>query len=100
MTARRSSADLAGVQTFKYKQSSLIGLSGRSRKIMSEKTGNCMQRDPNSLAFRTPFQGRTGCGAFQRNSPMGGAAKGIPRNARTPGEAAFTPSTIPLDVFT
>src|SRR3989442_1769376 len=77
-----------------------MGLSARSRKIMSEKTGACMQRGPNPPAFRTPFQGLTGCGAFQRNSPMGGAAKGIPRKARTAGEAALTPSTIPLVVFT
>src|SRR5215472_8231214 len=60
MTAKRSPADFAGVQTFKYKQSSLIGLAARSRKIMSEKTGACIQRGPNSVAFTMPFEGLTG----------------------------------------
>src|SRR5262249_40082497 len=92
--------DFAGVHTFKYRQSSLIGLSARSRKIMSEKIGACMQRVPNSVALRTPLQFFTGCGAFQRNSPTGGAANGIPRKTRTPGVPAVAPSTTPFSVRT
>src|SRR5215467_10392836 len=59
-----------------------------------------MQRGPNSAALRTPFHGATGFGAFHRKAPTGGAANGIPRKTRTPGEAVATPSTTPLSVFT
>src|SRR5262245_41794874 len=59
-----------------------------------------MQREPNSAALRTPFHGSTGCGAFHRKAPTGGAANGIPRKTRTPGDVAATPSTTPLSVFT
>src|SRR5215467_13899109 len=62
--------------------------------------GACTQRGPNSVALRTPLHGFTGCGAFHRNGPTGGAANGIPRKTRTPGDAAAAPSTTPLSVFT
>ena len=39
----------------------------------------CMHRAPNWSALRTPFQFLTGCGGFQRRSPTGGAANGMPR---------------------
>jgi len=42
-----------------------------------------MQRAPNSPALRTSAHALTGCGAFQRKSPTGGAANGTPRNIRT-----------------
>jgi hypothetical protein len=44
-----------------------------------------------------PFQGVTGCGGRQRNSPTGGAAKGIPLKLETP--SPVTPRTIPEAVF-
>jgi hypothetical protein len=40
----------------------------------------CIGLAENSWHFRTPVQFFTGCGAFQRKSPTGGAAKGIPLN--------------------
>src|ERR1017187_336779 len=58
----------------------------------------CMQRGPNFTALRTPFQAGTGWGAFQRNGPTGGAAKGMPLNAVTPLLAA--PFTRPVSTFT
>src|ERR1019366_8282778 len=57
-----------------------------------------MQRGPNFTALRTPFQAGTGWGAFQRNGPTGGAAKGMPLNAVTPLLAA--PFTRPVSTFT
>jgi len=33
---------------------------------------------PNSRHCLIPFHGRGGCGAFQRRSPTGAAANGIP----------------------
>src|SRR5688572_16573564 len=45
-----------------------------------------MQTLPNLLASRTPSHLTTGCGGSQRSAPTGGAANGIPLNARTPGE--------------
>ena len=68
------------------------------RKFMSPKSARCMQRGPNCVAWRTPVQFLTGCGGFQRRSPTGGAANGMPLNARTPLSSA--PSTTPLAVLT
>src|SRR4051812_36235670 len=49
----------------------------------------CTQTGPNASALRTPFDGATGCGGFQRRGPTGGAPNGMPRNTRTPpGEFA------------
>ena len=50
---------------------------------MSEKSGCCMQRAPNSVALRMPDQRATGCGSRHRKSPTGGAAKGMPRKIRS-----------------
>src|SRR5258708_6538224 len=66
---------------------------------MSPKTGRCMQLALNSTAWRTPSQFLTGCGAFQRNSPTGGAVNGIPRKMRIP-EGLLTPSITPFAVLT
>src|SRR5664280_368879 len=38
----------------------------------------CIGLAENFSHFRTPVQFVTGCGAFQRNSPKGGCANGIP----------------------
>ena len=52
---------------------------------MSPNIARCMQRGPNLSAGRTPGQLWTGCGAFQRRSPTGGAANGIPLKTRRVG---------------
>ena len=62
---------------------------------MSSKIRPCMQCGPNSVALRTPSHGCTGCGAFQRSSPTGGAAKGMPRKTRTALFSEVVPSTRP-----
>lgn len=67
---------------------------------MSPKIDRCMARGPNLSAWRMPSQFWTGCGGFHRNSPTGGAAKGMPLNARTPGFDSTTPCTTPLAVLT
>ncbi len=56
-------------------------------------TGFCMQPAPKCVAWRTPAQGFTGWGAFQRRGPTGGAAKGMPLNIESPPETS--PATIP-----
>src|SRR5262245_41119182 len=43
------------------------------------------------------FQGACGAGGFQRRSPVGGAANGMPRNVRV--ESTSVPSTVPLSVL-
>ena len=49
----------------------------------------CTHTGPNASALRTPSQCATGCGAFQRSGPTGGAPNGMPLNTRTPsGEFA------------
>ena len=67
---------------------------------MSPKIRACMQRAPNSVAFRTPSHDAGGCGAFQRSSPTGGAANGMPLKTRTSDEATAAPSTAPDFVVT
>src|SRR5687767_3493743 len=81
----------AGRHTFTYKQSSAgVTPSGAA----SPGNGSCMQSAPYVAAERTPDHGFTGCGGFQRSSPTGAAANGIPLNATTP---AFTvPCTFPV----
>ena len=59
-----------------------------------------MQRGPNWSALRAPVQFFTGCGSFQRRSPTGGAANGIPLKLRTPDLAAAVVSIRPLAVLT
>ena len=59
-----------------------------------------MQTLPNLLASRTPFHFATGCGGCQRSAPTGGAANGIPLNARTPGEDIVLPPIWPEARFT
>src|SRR5690242_5952876 len=78
MTGSFSLADLAGVQTFRYRQSSLTGA------VLPWDRGGCMQASANASAFLTPDQGLTGAGDFQRRSPTGGAAKGTPLNIEMP----------------
>src|SRR6059058_4272816 len=56
-----------------------------------------MHSAPNASAFFTPFHAGGGCGAFQRSSPTGGAANGMPLKTRTPSTAVpaiSPPSTL------
>src|SRR6185295_20079767 len=87
MTGILSLADFAGVHTFRYRQSSLTGA------VFPCERGGCMQAFANASAFLTPDQGLTGAGAFQRRSPTGGAANGMPlKIERSP---SVTPLTSP-----
>src|SRR6266545_2840661 len=58
-----------------------------------------MQRVPQS-PLRTPVQGGTGCGAFHRSAPTGGAAKGTPLKRRTERSVPTVPSRIPPSTLT
>src|SRR5580704_4574049 len=49
------------------------------------------------LATRIPFQGWGGCGAFQRRSPTGGCAYGMPLYERT---LVPLPASNPESIFT
>src|SRR5580658_11374921 len=100
-TGRRSFADLAAVQTFKYRQSSLIVASGMRYSSVHIIKGTglfCIGLGPNCVHARTPSQGAAGCGARHRNTPTGGAAKGIPLKTRTP--PSTSPEINPLSIFT
>src|SRR5689334_711011 len=90
MTGNRSLAAFAGVQTFKYRQSSLTP-SGEPMNLSM--FGSCMQAGAYAVVFLTPLQATTACGFFQRSSPTGGAPNGIPLNDATP--FAAVPSTCP-----
>ena len=95
MTGSFAAGAFAGTHTFSVKQSSLPP---ESRKFMSPKTFPCMQCEPNSVALRPPSHFAGATGGFQRRSPTGGAAYGIPRNTRT--APSTLPSAIPEAVFT
>src|SRR5579864_3310474 len=89
MTGNFGPAFFAVVQIFNVRQSSLCGA------IFN--VGGCGHGAPNAAAFRIPPHGFGGCGGFQRSSPVGGAAYGIPLNART---SSPVPDTIPDSVLT
>ena len=60
-----------------------------------------MHDGPNALALNTPSHLAAGCGAFQRFSPSGGAANGMPLKMRTVGcTVPVTPSTAPVSTLT
>src|SRR5688572_9946232 len=84
MTGRFSPSEVAEVQMLRYRQSSLDSAAAPVPWAQgSAKAEVCL----------TPLQGMTGCGACQRRSPTGGAAKGIPLKAATPLSAM--PRTVP-----
>src|SRR6185503_19496917 len=60
--------------------------------------GACMQMGPNLLASRTPLQLAAGCGARQRRSPTGGAAKGIFLKTEMP--PSVVPANLPCRIVT
>lgn len=47
-----------------------------------------------------PVHWLTGCGGFQRNSPIGGAAYGTPRKATSLSEPKYVPSSTPVSNVT
>src|SRR5260370_525687 len=100
---RRAAAGPAEVQALKYRPSSLIF--GESARSTATFTGTrlgarcCMQTLPNPAASRIPDHGSGGCGSRQRSGPTGGAAKGMPLNARTP-DFNVTPEINPLLILT
>src|SRR6185295_9097450 len=55
---------------------------------------SCMQLGAKSVACLTPCHATAGCGFFQRRSPVGGAANGIPLNDAMP-LFVFAPSAAP-----
>src|SRR5271166_277874 len=55
-----------------------------------------MHTGENSVAAFTPVHGAGGAGGFQRMSPTGGAAYGIPLYTRTPVILPSAPETSPL----
>src|SRR6266478_1731101 len=67
---------------------------------MSPKTSVCIQAEPNLSAARPPDHGLTGCGDFQRRSPRGGAAKGMPLKMRTDWSALVVPRRRPDSTLT
>jgi hypothetical protein len=103
MTGCRSPTRLADVQTLRYRQSSLVfGESGRSTvTLFGDRFGcdGCTQTLPNCSALRTPSHFAGGCGAFQRSSPIGGAANGTPLKALTP-DWSVTPEIRPVEIAT
>src|ERR1041385_1748981 len=66
-----------GDHTLRYRQSS--SLLGSFIKVGD---AICAQRLPNAIASSGCFHPSGGCGAFQRRSPTGGLAYGMPRNCR------------------
>src|SRR5262245_60474106 len=66
-----------GVHTLTYRQSSSLLAAFCSLVSVS-----CAQRLPKCVASRTVFHGSGFCGAFQRKSPTGGLAYGMPTNCR------------------
>ena len=61
--------------------------------------GVCMHWGPKLVAGSvTGAHDSAGCGGFQRRSPTGGAANGMPRNTRTP--SSISPRTFPEAVST
>ncbi len=81
---------------FRFRQSSLAGRGNE----MSPKIAPCMQCGPGSDASRTPSHGMAGRGSFQRCSPVGGAANGMPLKMRILPSALVVPLTSPPVVLT
>ena len=71
ITGSRSSRVRAGVQTLRYRQSSLCPVGSEPPPMVAPLWG---QEAPKRVQVRTPVHGRTGCGGRQRRSPTGGAA--------------------------
>src|SRR3954447_21395318 len=60
----------------------------------------CTEARPKTLASRTPSHGTTGWGGRKRLDPVGGAAKGMPRNTAILPSGVRSPSSAPAVVET
>src|ERR1700676_5473019 len=96
MTGRRSEVEAAAVHTFRYRQSSLVGVA----LPRPPPPPPCMHRDPKASALRIPSHLATGCGARHRNDPTGGAANGSPLKTRTSALIPDVPDTRPASTRT
>src|SRR5580698_3058292 len=83
----------SGVHTFKLRQFSSLVVA-----YAMVDGSICGQMGPRAVAFSVVVQAAAGWGGFQRLAPPVVAAKGMPRNDRTP--PAVLPWTIPLSVGT
>ena len=79
---------------FRFKQSSP---KFAGTPIIADMLASCMQPRAKVSATLTPFHALTGCGTFQRRSPTGGVANGIPLNEATP--SLTTPFNRPPVIF-
>ena len=91
ITGRLRAPALAGVNTFRYRQSS-------DELATPNEDGGCGQCGAKLVAVRTPRQGAGGFGGCQRSAPTGGAAYGMPRNSSV--AATVFPRTAPSAVPT
>ena len=92
MTGRRSLGFSAPVQTFRYRQSSLTDASATTGAGVPL----AQHLLPYCLASRGVVQDATGWGAFQRKSPTGGAAYGMPLKLAIPDASRSFPAMMPL----
>src|SRR6185295_15476536 len=120
-TGRRSLAEAAVVQTLMYRQSSLaVGPAGplawafacgafaspplpppfAPPPLPPRPPAPAVHVDPNVSAALTPSHFATGCGAFQRFCPVGGAAYGMPLKTRTLASLPEVPVTWPASILT
>jgi hypothetical protein len=77
-----------GTYTFRYKQSSEV--------LGVPPPAICAHGLEKEVAARGELQAAAGCGGFQRESPTGGAAYGMPRNLYM--VSVSDPFTVPLSV--
>src|SRR3954451_10985081 len=96
MTGRRADGSVPGVQTLTVSQSSPVGTGSSGARPW--KPDSCGGGGPKSYASRVPSQPLTGRGAWNRASPTGGSANGIPRKTTSPLSAR--PRTAPAAVRT
>src|SRR5450631_2465949 len=98
MTGSYSLGEFAAVQTFRYRQSSLVSPRPLAVGNSSEAPvrAGWEQVEENRSALRTPSQFAAGRGACHRRVPTGGAAKGMPLKTRTPESDPGAPATRPV----
>src|SRR5262245_24177526 len=101
-TGCRSLAAPAGVQTFRYRQSSATAPCAMNSYVHGFRASTMFwtQFAANASAFLTPSHRDGGCGARHRRSPTGGAANGTPLNTLTAASPAGEPASCPSDTRT
>jgi hypothetical protein len=83
-----------GIQTFRFRQSSLCGVGGGTGGAPLG-SGVARQELPNAVVLSTRVCREAGRGARQRCGPTGGAAYGMPLKEVTPFESTEVPWTSP-----